>query len=137
MRGNEKEVLQTETGNKEGSILFELTTIVPYNSFPIDIMHLFNNIAKNVIRAWVSSQDETYSHSKTFLRNADAELLRFGDGVPSQQGNRPRPLSWFAEWKSAEVKDIILAYSHVVRDGHLSDEILSGWRSFVELVDIW
>ncbi|PXF41853.1 hypothetical protein BWQ96_08432 [Gracilariopsis chorda] len=136
MRGQPKAQLQTETGINEGSVLFDLPNIVPYRSFPIDIMHLFYNIGKDIIRAWISSRDQFYSISKMSLRAIDLELVQYGNGVSSQLGCCPRPLSRFAEWKSAEVKEFILSYSLVVLDGYLPDALLSGWRDFVEVVDI-
>lgn len=136
LTGVQKAALQTKTGIGEGSILFSLPSIAPYQSFPIDIMHLFYNIGKDFIRAWTTTSDERYTLRKASVRAIDSELMEFGSGIPSPLGSRPITLSRFAEWKSAELKDFTLSYSIVVLDGHMSEDLLSSWKNFVEIVDI-
>ena len=63
-------------------------------------------------------------------------MAQFGNGVASQLGCRPRPLSRFRDWRSAEVKAFIIRYSLVVLDGHLPEPYLTGWAKFVQLVDL-
>ncbi|PXF41844.1 hypothetical protein BWQ96_08423 [Gracilariopsis chorda] len=85
--------MQRATGINENSILFSLPNILPYTSFPIDIMHLFYNIGKDMIRLWLTP-GKPYSLTKLSVKEIDEELMRFGGGVPSQMASHPRPLSW-------------------------------------------
>ena len=99
-------------------------------------MHLFYNVGKDMLRLWCGGGGEGYVLGRCAIREIDAELQAFGDGIASEVGARPRLLSRFKDWKSSEIKAFILHYSLVVLDGYLSEPYLSGWRSFVELVDI-
>lgn len=70
------------------------------------------------------------------MRDIDSELTTFGDGIVSEVGTRPRPITRFKDWKCAELKDFVLRYSLIILDGYLPHTYLSGWSLFVELVDI-
>ncbi|PXF49886.1 hypothetical protein BWQ96_00046 [Gracilariopsis chorda] len=135
LEGKRKSDMQRATGINENSILFSLPNILPYTSFPIDIIHLFYNIGKDRLRLWLTP-GKPYSLTTLSVKEIVEELMRFRGGVPSQMASRPRPLSKFFEWKSAEFKSFILSYSLIVLDGHLPHTFLSGWRMFIQLVDI-
>ncbi|PXF45559.1 hypothetical protein BWQ96_04697 [Gracilariopsis chorda] len=135
-RGERKSLLQANAGINEGSVLFNLSSIVPYSSISVDIMHLFYNIGKDIFRRWINSSDEMYSIAKATLNQIYFELKQFGKCIPIQLGCRTRLFSRSADYKFTKVKDFILSYSLLVLDGHLSEQILSGCRHFVEIVEI-
>ena len=136
LNGQRKAELQLWNGIVEGSNLFRLPNIKPYKSFPIAVMHLFYNIGKDLLRLWCGGGCQRYILGRNAIRESDAELQAFGDGIASEIGARPRPLSRFKDWKSSEIKTFILNCSLVVLDGYLPEPYLNGWKSFVELVDI-
>lgn len=99
-------------------------------------MHLFYNISKDMLRLWCGDGGDDYVLGRAAMRDIDAELRKFGDGIASEVGARPRPITRFKDWKSAELKDFVLRYSLIVLDGYLPQTYLSGWALFVELVDL-
>lgn len=136
LTGQPKSQRKIETGITGDSILFRLPNLTPYMSFPIDTMRLFYNIGKDFARLWCGREGRLYELGRNSIRQIDEESARFGNGVASQLGCRPRPLSRFGDWKSAEVKAFITRYSLVVLDGHLSEPYLTGWAKFVHRVDL-
>ena len=102
LRGQRRSAKETECGICGDSVLFRLPTIVPYKSFPMDVMLLFYNIGKDLLRLWCGTQGQPYELGTASIKQIDEELLHFGSGVASQLGSRPRPLSKFGDWKSAE-----------------------------------
>ena len=99
-------------------------------------MHLFYNIGKNLLRLWCGTQGQSYELGKASSKQIDEELVQFGSGVAGQLGSRPRPLSRFGDWKSAEFMAFITRYSLSLLDEHLPPQYLSGWSKFVELVEL-
>ena len=136
LTGRSRTDQQIATGITQGSVVFRLPSIIPYASFPIDIMHLFYNIGKDMIRLWCSEGNEAFVLSRGAIRTIDEEPYAFGDGIASQMRCRPRPLRLYKDWKFAEVKEFILSYSLVVLDGILPEQFLSGSANFVALVDL-
>lgn len=132
----ERNLMRTDTGVRESSILFGLPTILPFRSFPVDIMHLFYNVSSEMLKLWMGDLHDSFKLSRNSIAKIDEELIQFGWGISGQLGNRPRPLSQFRNWKAAEHKAFVLSYSLVVLDGHLPDEYLSGWADYVELMDL-
>ena len=84
LSGRSRADLQIATGITEGSVAFRLPSIIPYASFPIDIMHLFYNIGKDMIRLWCSGDNEDFVLSRSAIQTIDEELYAFGDGIASQ-----------------------------------------------------
>ena len=134
--GQQEAELQVSAGIPEGSNLFQLPNILPYVFFPIDVTHLFYNISMDMSRLWCSDGGDDYVLGRAAMRDVDAELRKFGDGIAGEVGARPRPITRFKDWTYAELKDFALRYSLIVLDGYQPQTYLSRWAQFVELVDL-
>lgn len=89
------ERIQKEAGITNRSFLCSLATVIPFSSFPIDIMHLFYNISKEMIALWKGLTDVKgdYVIGKEDLKIIDQEMESFGSNLHSGFGRSPKPLS--------------------------------------------
>lgn len=132
----ERAVISRDTGISDRCLFSDLPTIFPFLSFPIDTMHLFYNISKEVLSLWTGDLQGRFRLSPESVKRIDEELVQFGWGVSGQIGSRPRPLSKHRDWKSSEHKAFSLSYSLVVLDGYLPEPYLTGWAQFVHLTEL-
>lgn len=116
--------------------MLQLSTIRPYLSFPIDLMHLVMNIGKGIISLWLSQTDYCFCSSKEDVISIDEILRSMGKGISSQLGICPREIAKHRDWKAEEVKSFVLRYSLVVLDQYLPQSLLNGWFLFVKLMDL-
>lgn len=72
---------------------------------------------------WLNDQGEDYYVSKTFFREIDVEMKRFGEFTASHLCCRPRPLSRFGEWKSADVKKFVLSHSVRISESNVYETL--------------
>ena len=113
--------LSTATGVTGKTRLFDLPTMIPFESFPINTMHLGMNVAKHMIGIFKGNNDhlkritrfreESYVASREGWEMIDAEMGRMWGGT-SQAGLAPAPqvTSPYSSWKAAELKQVVLSY---------------------------
>lgn len=112
--GTQLQNLRTETGVKFKSCVFQLASLVPYISFPIDIIHLLYNISRDIISIWLNeSYAVKFSISTSKVRFIDAQLETMSNGLPSSISLPPKPLSSFRSWKAIDHKNFCLSYSQL------------------------
>ena len=132
----ERTSLAKETGIKGDSILFNVPTMLPYHSFPPDIMHLFCNVQKHLLNIHTGGHDDLFSLSVKDVEVLDDEILAFSGGISGQMAPSPRKLSSFHNWKAAEHKVFSLSYYLILFDGYLPQRYLDGLDMFVQIADI-
>lgn len=128
--------MQFSTRVVENSIFISQPYLPPYKMFPVDILHLFCNIGTNLIGFWFGERGSLYEIHRSKLAVIDQELTAFRTGCTNQLAPCPGHITVYKEKNSVEVKEFILSYSLVVRDGVLDAYYLPEWRYFVNLLDI-
>lgn len=48
----QRQALSTESGLKKRSAVFELDSVIPFASFPVDMMHLLMNLVREMVELW-------------------------------------------------------------------------------------
>lgn len=102
------------------ALLYKLPIIVPFHSFPLDIMHLGMNIAKDMVEILKGEKRhllgcEGYANEDFVVGAdgwdiADLEIAALGSGTPHCTfGSRPRETSQYKSWKAAEYKQFIMS----------------------------
>lgn len=134
--GSELQIMQTQTGIKERSLLFSIPTLVPFSSFPIDIMHLLYNVSKEMLQLYVFGFRGDGLISNAQLEFIDFSLSSFGTWIPSTIAPTPSPISKFHKWKAAVHKRFVLNYSLIVFENIVPTVYLNGWEKFVMLYDL-
>ena len=94
--------MSRDTGIQGESALLKLPSIVPYTSFPIDIMHLFYNVQKLLLSLHLETPHESYSIDPVTADCLSDEFVRFASGISGQMYPQPRPLVNYSTWKAAE-----------------------------------
>ena len=130
------DAISKATGIQGSLRLCTLRSLVPFKSFPPDIMHLFYNVQKFLLEHIILTEGEEFSLPRADLSFLDEQIVSFGKGVSGQTTAKPRPLSVFARWKSHEHKTFGLLYCLPLFDGYLSPTCLDGLSLFVRLMDI-
>lgn len=127
------ETLRRCSGINGESALFErLPLLRKYRSCPIDIMHL---LLLNVSAGFIDMLfDRKLLHNVAESRINDV-LHAFGSGVPADV-RRPRSLRYRRLFKASEWKFFVLNSSLIAFHEELDREVLQGWFSFVQVVDI-
>ena len=133
------------TGITGRTVLYDLPSIVPFESFPLDIMHLIYNIGKDFLVLWKGlhahfkpgDPDNDFIISREGWKVIDAELCELGKGTSqSWFGRRPRDTSKFENWKAEEFKTFFLIYAPVVLEGHIFPKYLEGVKMLSSLFDL-
>lgn len=123
------------------SPLILLPTIIPYISFPIDLMHLvFYNIPRHWISVLLGEEGITerdYLSEKRVFQGVDDTLCKAGTGISSSSAiRRPRSLRLYKMWKAAEWKFFVLSTSLVALHDWIPENVLQGWSLFVRACEI-
>lgn len=136
----ERTLVQRDTGITQPTVLSSVSTIVLFTSFPLNIMHLFSNISKEMQCIWQGLYPEFHGQpfvlSKHALQTIDATLLKMGSWISSDFGSKPKAMSRFKEWKASDHNCFIMDYSLAVLHQVLPQKFLKGWALFVELTTL-
>ena len=121
-------------------ILRFTTCLIPFSSFPVDIMHLFyENLAPYMWRYLTGESPQGIS-AAFFLRGIEqigTDLLQSGKFVPSSFGRRPRNIcTEFKRFKAEEWRSFVLLYSSPLFYERLMEKYFSGWKQFVMLCQL-
>ena len=132
----ERDLISKETGIQKRSELLSLSSLEPYASFPVDVMHLFFNVQKHLLSLHLCGRQESFSLTAFSINHLTDELLDFSKGMSGQLCPAPRPLVNYKNWKAAELKYFTLNYCLILFDGHLPNICLDGLRIFSELAHL-
>lgn len=130
--GTELNEIRKANGIKEKSLLLSIPTLVPFKSFPIDVMHLLYNIAKYMIQHFLEDRDEACSLSKSQIDFIDSFLLLFKTGISSSMAPSPPAISKYKTWKAGDFKNFVQRYSLLLFENMLPLLYLKGWETFVQ-----
>lgn len=143
----QRSCLSTETGVKRETRIFEIPSIVPFYSFPLDTMHLGMNITRDMLELFkgenlhlgrLEGPVDDFVISECGWKMIDMELEEAAMGTPSTAfGSKPRDSSCYGSWKAAECKSFILNYCLVVFDGHLPQKYLTGLKHLSALTELY
>lgn len=129
--------VRTSTGVKQKTILLSLPSIVPFYSFPVDIMHLFFNVSKDILSIWIhGAQEEMFNLSSDQIKFLDCQLQAINAGVPSSINCTIPALVHIRTWKAADFKHFCLNVSTIILENVMDEKYLDGWYLFVQLYDI-
>lgn len=118
--GIDRRNYQRDTGIREDCVLFRLPGIDPYDCFPQDTLHTFQNVQRELLRLMLSEEyEDGFNPPASALSVLDSEFCEWGDGVSSKQAPRPRQFGKYREWKASELKHFTLTYSPLLFDGYL------------------
>lgn len=141
-----KAALSTATGIKPRTVVFEIPSVFPYDSFPIDIMHISMNIVKDMMKLWKGEHpcclDEEkkarpFVVSKGDWAIIDRELQELGRGAShSVFGPKPRDSTEHSKWKAAECRTFMNSYALVVLDGRLAKKYMVGLAHLCNVLDM-
>ena len=138
-----------DSGIQRESTLLRLPSMLPFESFPVDCMHLVMNVAKDMLRLLKNenkhvlqatrnseSVDAFVIPSQTWT-HIDADLDRVGNGTSRDAfGPRPRATDCYTTWKAAECKEFLHSYCLIVFHGRLAGKYLDGFAHLSALVDL-
>ena len=140
--------LVTNTGVKPRTCIYGLETIVPFRSFPLDIMHLTLNLVRSMMMPlWKAEckighervQDEEFIISTESWDSIDAEMSAMGEGLSEDSFGRcvrERDTKSYQNWKAEECRWFICDYATVLLNGHLPRAYLSGVRILSNLLEL-
>lgn len=134
--GRQLEEIRKNTGIKNKSLLFSISTVVPFKSFPIDIMHLLYNISRDMIRTFVEGEGQPCNISNAQVKYIDSFLSSFITGISSSLAPKPPLLERYKTWKAEDHKHFVLSCSLLLFENILPVQYLKGWELFVELYDL-
>ena len=122
------------------TILGFSTCLVPFTSFPVDIMHLFyENIAPYMWK-FLSGGSPQGCSAPFFLRELEqigVDLLESGKFVPSSFGRRPRNIFTHSKrFKAEEWRSFVLLYSSPLLYGRIIEKYFAGWKHFVAVCQL-
>ena len=140
--------MRKETGVKGSSVLHSLPSIIPFDSFSIDTMHLGYNISKDLIELLKGEnthlmrletyRDDTFLISSERWRTIDTEIRSLTSTTSQCAFGSPlRDTSIYRNWKAAEYRQFVLNFWLVLLDGHLPRKLLLGLAKFTKIMDLW
>ena len=142
----ERDELRKNTGLSRRTTIFGLTSLIPFVSFPIDIMHLTMNLVKDIVSLWKGDAAIDVHHDEgtaDFVVSSegwdmiDVEMHRLGAGTSqSTFGRKPRGTDVHTTWKAEECKNFLFYYALVVMEGHLPRRYLQGLRLLSRLLEL-
>ena len=146
---NARTLLAKSTGIKPRTAVFDLPSIDPYTSFPIDLMHMVMNLVKDFMGFWKGEHMCAFRKEggslvyEDFVVDAkgwemiDKEMEAIGFGTSQDVfGVRPRGTGEYKNWKAAECKAFILWYAPIVLQGHLPARYMKGVETFSRLMEL-
>lgn len=111
--------------------------MIPYASFPPDIMHLFYNFQRDLLELLMSDVfEDEFTLSNQTLQTMGEELFSFGDGVSGQIAPRPKPMAKLSSWKAADHKQFTVLYGLVLFDGQIPQKFMDVIKHFTVLAEI-
>ena len=127
---NEKERLSRASGLKKTTVPLTIHYIVPYISFPPDIMHKFMNICHDLISiikgncihlaSEILDGRDKFVLSSTQWRMIDKEMDAIKNGTSASEFPEvPRNCKYGLHWKAAECLKFITNYALIVFEGRL------------------
>ena len=134
-KGSREELSKLKGLHGEAKIFRFCSCLIPFASFPIDIMHLFyENIAPYMWNYLAGGSPEGTS-APFFLTSTEQvgiDLLESGKFIPSTFGRRPRNIVLHAKrFKAEEWRSFVLLYSSALLTGRLQEKYIAGWKHFV------
>ena len=136
VKKKEREELCKSKGlHGQPSILRFCSSLIPFQSFPIDIMHLFyENIAPYMWR-YITGGSPEGSSAPFYLSAVEqvgADLEGSGKFIPGSFGRRPRNIFLqHKRFKAEEWKSFVLLYSSPLLSERLGEKYLRGWKQLV------
>ena len=131
--------IATATGVKARTHVYDIPSIVPLASFPIDLMHMVMKIVKDFMNLWKGVHEcskqtergevvyEDFVLGDDGWNMIDEEISSIGLGSSQDVfGPRPRGTCDYRKWKASECKAFILWCAPVLLSGHLPARYLKG-----------
>ena len=132
-----KNRITTNTGIKPRTAIYDLDTISPFTSFPLDVMPLELNLTRSSLmplwkgdeRGILDDDDCPFVIDKIGWSSIDGEIDELRHGLPEAFfGRTMRNTEHYNCWKAEECRMFVTFYATILLQGHLSRRYLKGIR---------
>lgn len=138
--------MRKETGVKSSYVIHSLPSIVLFDSFPIDTMHLGHNVSMDLIDLLKGDnkrlirletyRDDTFLISSDIWSKIDSEICSLTSTISQCAfGSRPRDTSMYRNWKAAEYRKLVLNFWLVLLDRYFTRKLVLGLAKFTKIMD--
>lgn len=137
--------MTTRTGVKSRTVLYDIPGVIPFHSFPLDLMHLTMNLLKDMMSVWKGEHSGLkfcegpldFVINENDWKVIDSEMNTLGTGTSHAVfGRKMRDTTCYSAWKAEECRMFISHYALIFLGGYLPQRYLIGLRHLSETIEL-